>query len=245
MQLGLQNKVAIVTGAAQGIGLQIAAALHAEGVRLVCADIDAAKLALLPQTPDFAVFTVDVSQEADLQALVAFTLERFDKIDILVNNAGICPRTALEEITPAQWDKVMAVNLRSVFLLSQYVLPHFQSQRWGRIINMASAAGKIGGLQVGAHYAASKAAVICLTKTLALYAAAFNATVNAVCPGVIATEMTTNIGPEKIENYTRRIPLQRLGTAQDVAQTVVFLASEAAAYLTGEITDVNGGFVMD
>lgn len=115
MQLGLQNKVAIVTGAAQGIGLQIAAALHAEGVRLVCADIDAAKLALLPQTPDFAVFTVDVSQEADLQALVAFTLERFDKIDILVNNAGICPRTALEEITPAQWDKVMAVNLRSVF----------------------------------------------------------------------------------------------------------------------------------
>ena len=120
-----------------------------------------------------------------------------------------------------------------------------KSNNYGRIINIASGAGKIGGAQVGAHYSASKAAIICLTKTMALKGAKFGINVNAVCPGVIGTEMTTSISEEQIEKYKQMIPLGRVGSAQDVANMVVFLASDLAGYITGEITDVNGGLIMD
>ena len=149
------------------------------------------------------------------------------------------------EVWRQVYDSVLAVNLKGAFFLSQKVLPVMKENRYGRIINIASGAGKMGGLQVGAHYAASKAGLICLTKTLARYAAPFGINVNAVCPGVVETEMTNSVSPDQIEAYRQSIPLGRIGQPQEVANAVLFLASDAARYITGEITDVNGGFIMD
>lgn len=250
MNLNLQDKVAIVTGGARGLGKSISKALAGERVKVVIADLNGygAKRAAneiagcgLNAVP----FMADVTKAQDLNRLVTETIARFRRIDILVNNAGICPRTSFSAVSEEEWDKVMAINLKSVFLLSQKVFPYMKRQKFGRIINIASAAGKIGGMQVGAHYAASKAALICLTKTIALYGAKHGITANAVCPGVIGTEMTLNISRKKINRYKMQIPLGRIGSPEDVAGAVLFLVSEQAGYITGETTDVNGGLVMD
>lgn len=250
MDLKLKDKVAIITGAAQGLGKAIAKTFVDEGAFVVLSDIneELGQKALKEICPDSqrAVFVrTDVSCEQDIDTLLEASLDKFKKIDILINNAGICPRTAFENISAGEWDKVLAVNLRSVFLLSQKVFKYMKQNPGGKIINMASGAGKVGGIQVGAHYSASKAAVICLTKTIALNGAQYGINVNAVCPGVIATDMTTKISKEQVEKYKQMIPLGRMGTPQDVADTVVFLASQRADYITGEISDVNGGFIMD
>ena len=245
-----KNKTAVVTGAAQGLGKAIALALAAEGANVVIADIDLEKAGSVLKEVKVnnakgIVVKTDVSRSEDIDALIDRAIREFERIDIVVNNAGICPRTDFEQISEQEWDTVMAVNLKSVFLLSQKVFPYMKSNNYGRIINIASGAGKIGGAQVGAHYSASKAAIICLTKTMALKGAKFGINVNAVCPGVIGTEMTTSISEEQIEKYKQMIPLGRVGSAQDVANMVVFLASDLAGYITGEITDVNGGLIMD
>lgn len=250
MNLGLENKTSIITGAGQGLGKAIASAFSAEGANVVLADIDIEKTnSVLEQIKankgKGVAVKVDVSCSEDIDALIGRTIKEFGRIDIVVNNAGICPRTDFEEISEQEWDKVLAINLKSVFLLSQKVFPHMKSNNYGRIINIASGAGKIGGVQVGAHYSASKAAIICLTKTTALKGAKFGINVNAVCPGVIGTEMTTTISEEQIEKYKEMIPLGRVGSAQDVANMVLFLASELGGYITGEIADVNGGLIMD
>ena len=250
MNLGLENKTSIITGAAQGLGKAIALAFAAEGANVVIADIDLEKAdSVLEQIKankgNGIAVKVDVSCGEGIDTLIDRTIKEFGRIDIVVNNAGICPRTDFEEITEQEWDKVIAINLKSVFLLSQKVFPCMKDNNYGRIINIASGAGKIGGVQVGAHYSASKAAIICLTKTIALNGAKFGINANAVCPGVIGTEMTTNISKEQIEKYKAMIPLGRVGSAGDVANMVLFLASEAADYITGEIADVNGGLIMD
>jgi len=250
MKLGLQDKVAVITGAAQGLGKAIALALAAEGTKVVIADIDLEKADLVMEQikadkGNGIAVRVDVSCSEDIDTLIGRAIKEFGRIDIVVNNAGICPRTDFEQISEQEWDKVLAVNLKSVFLLCQKVFPHMKSRKYGRIINIASGAGKIGGVQVGAHYSASKAAIICLTKTMALKGAKFGINVNAVCPGVIGTEMTTSISEEQIEKYKEMIPLGRVGSADDVANMVLFLASDAAGYITGEIADVNGGLIMD
>jgi len=247
---GLEGKTAIVTGAARGMGRAVALALADEGVKVVMADVDGDSIRGLEQDlvgrglTGLAV-AADVARSSDLHGLVQTAIERFGQIDILVNNAGICPRTPFEAITEEEWDRVLAVNLKSVFLLSQMVFGHMKTRRAGKIINLGSAAGKLGGVQVGAHYSASKAAIICLTKTIALNGAKYNICANAICPGVIDTPMTTAIAPEKIENYKKMIPLGRLGAPDDVANAVLFLASNLSDYITGEVMDVNGGFVMD
>jgi 3-oxoacyl-[acyl-carrier protein] reductase len=250
MELLLQGKTAIVTGAARGLGRSISFMLAKEGVNVVLVDIDSSLIQkAVDEVKSFGSKAIglvaDVSKKQDIDSVVSKTVQEFGHLDILVNNAGICPRTDFESVSEQEWDKVLAVNLKSVFLFSQAVFPHMKKQNYGRIINMASGAGKVGGVQVGAHYSASKAGVICLTKTLALNGAKFGITANAVCPGVIGTEMTTAISSEQLQNYARMIPLGRIGTAEDVANMVVFLASDAANYITGEIADVNGGFIMD
>lgn len=250
MNLELRDKVAIVTGAAGGLGRSISEALAGEGARVIMADLDfnGAKIlakALLERGRDVLPFKTDVSLSKDLVRLVKETISRFGRVDILVNNAGICPRTSFERISEKEWDQVLAVNLKSAFFLSQQVFPWMKNRKFGRIINIASAAGKVGGVQVGAHYAASKAALICLTKTMALCGAKYGITANAVCPGVIGTDMTLKISRNKIDRYKEKIPLGRIGAAEDVAAAVLFLASERAGYITGETTDVNGGLVMD
>ena len=250
MNIKLDNKIAIVTGAAQGLGRAIALTLAKAGAAVVIADVDTAKAedvlkAVKACDAEGMVVKSDVSSAEDVDRLVQAAVKGYGRIDILINNAGICPRTEFEDIGEQEWDRVMAVNLKSVFLLSQAVFPCMKSQNYGRIVNIASGAGKIGGVQVGAHYSASKAGIICLTKTLALKGASHAINVNAVCPGVIATEMSTAISEEQLARYREMIPLGRMGDAQDVANMVLFLVSDAAGYITGEISDVNGGFIMD
>lgn len=246
----LTDKCAIITGAGQGLGKVIAFTLAGEGARVAVVDVNQEKLQsvseqLCSRGHEVLSFCIDVSKSDCLENLCSETVRKFGAIDILVNNAGICPRTALMDITEKEWDEVFAVNLKSVFLLSRFAMAEMQKKGSGRIINMASGAGKVGGVQVGAHYSASKAGVICLTKSLALEGARYGVNVNAVCPGVIETEMTTKISEEQIEKYNRMIPLGRLGSAEDVANAVLFLSSDLSSYVTGEILDVNGGFIMD
>ncbi len=166
-------------------------------------------------------------------------------VDVLVNNAGICPTTPVLDIRAAEWDRVLAVNLRGTFLMSREALRRMRTRAAGRIVSIASAAAKLGGLTAGAHYAASKAGVIALTKSLALAAAPSKVNVNAVCPGPTTTDMTDAWGTETNRAFAEKIPWKEYGKPQDVAEAVAFLASDRARYITGEVLDVNGGLVMD
>ena len=245
-----KDKVAIVTGGASGIGKAIALSLAKEGGKVAVWDVNE-RLALETMTEieahsGEAIFSrVDVSCGTDVKTATDTVLERWWLIDILVNNAGICNVTPIEKITESEWDGMLAVNLKGTFLCSQTVMSTMQQQKGGRIINMGSISGKTGGIPTGAHYAASKAAVICFTKSLARTMAPYNVTVNAIAPGVIETEMTHAITSGNWDSYLSTIPLKRLGTVADLAKVALFLASDDAAYLTGEIIDVNGGQLMD
>jgi len=246
----LKDKVAIVTGAANGIGRSISQLFAKEGVQVALIDLDQPALdeqvhRLQNEGRRVVGIVSDVSDEQDVKNAVASTLKEFGKIDILVNCAGICKMIPILEISVADWDRTLAVNLRSVFLFSREVFRHMKTRRSGKIISIASAAGKIGGIAAGAHYSASKAGVMCFTKSLALQAAPYKINVNAVCPGPTETEMTDAWGEAENEAFAAKIPFKEYGKPEDVAQAVLFLASDQARYITGEILDVNGGLVMD
>lgn len=244
------NPVSIVTGSGQGIGKDISLGLAREGARLVLVDIDEKKLKKVGRAAEkigseVLLFKADISSPKDREGIVKTTVNRFKRIDLLVNNAGLCSRKSISEISDSEWDQIMEVNLKGTFFLSQKVLIIMKKQKRGKIVNIASLAGKIGGIAVGADYAASKAGVISLTKSLAKEAGPYGITVNCVCPGIIRTRMTTSLPKKVIEGYKKTIPLGRIGSPEDVANAVLFLASEKADYITGEILDVNGGLLMD
>ncbi len=250
MKLDLEGKVSLVTGGAQGIGRSICCLLAREGARVIVTDINVAGAnevanKITQNSVESFPLEMDISDITLINKRLEIVLDRFGHIDILVNNAGICPRTSLADITTEEWDKVMDINLKGCFFLSKKVLSHMKKRKYGKIINIGSAAGKTGGILVGAHYSASKAALISLTKSLALEGAPFNINVNCICPGVIDTQITTSLSKEKIEKYKEVIPLGVMGTPEDVANAVLFLASDRACYITGEILDVNGGLIMD
>jgi len=248
MKRELTGRVAIVTGGARGIGRAISLVLGREGAKVVVTDKNLAgaqqTAAAIPGGQALALET-DVSEESSVKRLYERVIEHFGQVDILVNNAGICRMVPILEIEVEEWDRVLAVNLRGTFLMSREAFRLMKEQKSGRIINLASAAAKIGGLAAGAHYSASKAAVICFTKSLALQAAPYKVNVNAVCPGPTESEMTDDWGEQVNKDFASAIPWKEYGKPEDVAEGVAFLASDRARYITGEILDVNGGLVMD
>ena len=244
MELSLSGRVALVTGAARGIGLATAVALAQRGANVVMVDIDGQALgeAATPLGERVIALEVDVSRAADVQRAVETTVGRLGTLDILVNNAGICPLTPFAEIGEEEWDRVLAINLKGAFLCGQAALPHLRrSGHQGRIINIASVAGQMGGVLVGAHYAASKAGLIALTKSLARLLSADGVTVNCIAPATTESDLTA-AWPESLRSQVRgQIPLSRFATPVEIAAAVCFLAGDDASFITGATIDVNGG----
>jgi len=243
-----ERMAAVVTGSAQGIGKAIAKKLAEDGANVVISDINeelAQKTAQEIRALGVEAFAIktDVSNPGDAEQLIAATVEKFGKIDVLVNNAGITRDNLSIRMSVQEWDMVLNINLKGVFLCSQQAAKAMMKKRFGRIVNIASVSG-ILGTAGQANYASSKAGVMALTKTMARELGARNITVNAVAPGFIITEMTDQL-PEKVkEEYLKQIPLKRGGTPEDIANVVAFLVSPAAAYITGTTLNVSGGMVI-
>ena len=243
----LDGKVAIVTGASRGIGRAIATMLAAQGATVVAAargDNAAGTVAEIAAAGGAAeVAAVDVADPVTTDALVAGTLQRHGRIDILVNNAGITRDQLMLRMKRDDWDAVIATNLTGAFALTQAVLKPMIRQRGGRIVCISSVVGQSGNAGQ-ANYAASKAGLIGFTKAVAAEVASRNITVNVVAPGMIETDMTKAIAEAARDEWAAKIPLKRLGTPADIAAAVCFLASDEAAYITGQVLAVNGGMYM-
>jgi NAD(P)-dependent dehydrogenase (short-subunit alcohol dehydrogenase family) len=247
--LPLAGQVAVITGGARGIGRACAEELSRSGAAVVILD------RLLPEGRETVqaihktggratALGADLSKMPEIPRAVTEAAAAFGQIDILINNAGLYSEVPTLELTEDQWDRVMAVNLKAMVFMTQAVLPWMARQGRGAIVNVSSLAARIGGIVTGLDYTASKAGVVGVTRALARQCGPQGIRVNAVAPGPIATEMTRHWSEETRESFTSRIPLGRLGTPEDVARVVVFLAGPGAGYLTGVTIDVNGGFYM-
>ncbi len=246
--MSLQGKTALVTGASQGIGRACAFALAAAGAKVALAARNEARLnevaaEIASAGGAAAVFVLDISNEESIKSCAKAAIAHFGAIEILVNNAGITRDTLVLRMKRADWDDVLGTNLTGTFLMTQAVMSSMLKARWGRIINISSVVGETG--QVGqANYAASKAGLIGLTKSLARELASRNITANAIAPGYIETAMTAVLDEKQRESMLAHIPLGRAGTDADIANAVRFLASDDAGYITGHVLDVNGGMYM-
>ena len=244
----LKDKVAVVTGASQGIGREIALALAEAGAKVVVAARNEEKLAALVQEiagkggEAFAV-KLDVADAEQTKAAFKIILEKFGKVNILVNNAAITRDGLALRMKVDDWDAVLRTNLTGAHLCIQQVLPGMMKARAGRIINIASVVARMGNAGQ-ANYVAAKAGLIGLTKAMAIEIASRNITVNAIAPGFIETPMTDVLSDKVKEELRTRIPLGRMGSARDVAAAIVFLASDEACYITGHVLDVNGGMYL-
>ena len=242
----MSKKVAIITGAGQGIGKAIARRLAKDGMNIAIADInlETAQAAADEIAKEFGgeamAIKCNVSQEEEVNAAVQAVLDRFGTIDVLVNNAGVLSlKKPFVEYTKADWDKLFSINFMGDVFFCKAVIPTLKEKKSGRIINMSSQSAETGGMAASPVYSATKAAVWCMSKSLANELGAFGINVNAVAPGLIATEMTKNAGYRD-----DMVPLGRLGTPEDVADAVAFLAGNDGRYVTGMILDVNGGTVL-
>jgi 3-oxoacyl-[acyl-carrier protein] reductase len=245
----LDGKVAVVTGGARGIGGEIATAFAAEGADVVIADVlgDEVAAPVLSSVAESGrrslLLRTDVSDEQQVRAMVDAALAEFGQIDILVNDAGVVGQVAFAELEVSEWDRVMSVNLRGVFLCTRFVLPGMLERGRGKIINVASQLGQIGGIEM-VHYSASKAGVIGLTKALAREVSGRGVQVNAIAPGPILTEMMAQETEEWAARKLAELPMGRFGQAHEVAPTAVFLASDDSSYYVGQTLCPNGGDVM-
>jgi 3-oxoacyl-[acyl-carrier protein] reductase len=240
-----KDKVVMVTGAADGIGRVTAEAFAREGATLAICDVnpEAGEAAARALGTHAFFNAVDVSQEAAVSGWADEVAKRCGRIDVLVNNAGITRDALLMRLKESDWDLVMAINLKGAFLCTKAVVRHMAQQRAGRIVNVASVVGVVGNIGQ-ANYVASKAGLIGLTKTVAREFAVRGITANAVAPGFIETQMTAALSDKIKQAFLTQIPLGRAGMPQDVADAILFLASDQAAYLTGQVLHVSGGMVM-
>jgi 3-oxoacyl-[acyl-carrier protein] reductase len=251
---GLKGRIAVITGGGRGIGRGIALALAREGANVVIADVlaeHAQKTAREAEAEGVgAMATVaDVSDKAQVNRLVEDTIRSFGRVDILINNAGVSPKkdgakVTVVEMDTDEWERVIGVNLHGSFYCARACAREMVKQGYGKIINMSSLAGRTYSAIPGAHYLASKAAVIGLTRALAGELAPYGINVNAIAPGRIESEMIRDVPSEVNELYLQKIPVNRLGTHEDIANTALFLVSDLAGYITGVTVDVNGGSLM-
>jgi 3-oxoacyl-[acyl-carrier protein] reductase len=245
----LEQRIAIVTGAGQGIGRAIALGLAREGARVVIADVNEESASTVKNEIEAGggralVIRTDVSNEISVRAMAKRSLEEFGRVDILVNNAGIFPTSSVEEMREEDWDRVIGTNLVGAFLCSRAVVPKFLEQGTGRIISLTSGRA-FQGAKNGAHYAASKAGIIGFSKSLALELAPHGITVNVICPGITDTAQPRgHQTEEQMYAQGQRIPLGRIGQPEDLVGPAVFLASDAAAFVTGQTILVKGGSIM-
>jgi NAD(P)-dependent dehydrogenase (short-subunit alcohol dehydrogenase family) len=247
------GRVALITGAARGLGLAAAERFLAGGARVVINVRRPAQAAAVAARLDerggggerVLVLPGDVASSATVREMVARALERFGRLDVLVNNAAAAFSTRFEQIGEEEWRRAVDVNLTAAFLCIQAALPAMKANRYGRVVNLSSTAGKSVSTLGGAHYTASKAGLLGLTRAAAKELGPHGITVNAVCPGLIDTELTReHATPEQLAVHARSFPVQRLGTAAEVAELISFLASERAGYITGAAIDINGGDLM-
>ena len=245
IQVDLAGQMALVTGTSRGIGKAIALRLAAAGAMVACVARSADKLketadAIAAAGGAAEVHPCDVTDSAAVSKLVESLHEKWGRLDIVVNNAGITKDTLIPRMSDEDWDTVIATNLRSVFLFTRAASLVMMRQRSGRIINISSVSGLMGN-PGQANYSASKAGIIGLTRTVARELAGRKVTVNAICPGFISTEMTDALGSAILEEVKKRVPAKRLGEADEVADAVVYLASDSAAYVTGQVLTLDGG----
>ncbi|HEY1370506.1 MAG TPA: 3-oxoacyl-ACP reductase family protein [Gaiellaceae bacterium] len=245
----LLDRVAIVTGGARGIGGAIAAAFADEGADVVIADVRAEDVAApvleaIAAAGRRSLFVhADVSDEQQVRAMVDRAYDELGQVDVLVNNAGVVGQVFFDELSVEEWDRVVSVNLRGVFLCTRFVLPRMLERGSGNVINIASQLGQIGGIEM-AHYSASKAGVIGFTKALAREVSTKGIRVNAIAPGPIMTDLLAEETEEWIERKRAELPLGRFGEVREVAPTAVFLASDDSSYYVGQTLCPNGGDVM-
>ena len=245
-----EGKVALVTGAARGIGETIALTLARDGADVVIVDVELEGAQRVAQEVEglgrkAKAIQVDVSQRVAVKRLISDVVSAFKKIDILVNNAGIIRRGTFLEHGPEDWDRVLSVNLGGTFNCTQQVFPLMIKQGGGKIVNISAVVGKMGDLASAPSYGTSKGAINTFTKSVARELAPYGINVNAVAPHAIETDMSREWSEEKRRQIVEAIPMKRLGQPQEVAEAVVFLASEGANFITGQILDINGGYLMD
>jgi len=243
------RRVAIVTGGAKGIGRAIVAAFAGRGVVSVIADIDldaaeAAAREVRRSGGEAIAVRADVACVDDIVRLVGETVARYGRIDILVNNAGILSNTPYDRIAETEWDHVLDINLKGALFASREALKPMLAQGWGRIVFISSLAGRSGGVSVGPAYVASKAALVGLARHLAKKVARSGVTVNTVAPGTTETDIIKGFTDDEMVAINDAIPVGRLGKPEEIAETVAFLASDSAAFITGAVIDVNGGMYM-
>jgi len=241
------GRVAIVTGASRGIGRTTAARLIERGAGVAVNVRDAARATALAESLGPAALAApgDVAAPGVIESIVSSTLARFGRIDILVNNAAVALGTRFEQLEPEEWRRAVEVNLTVPFLFTRAVLPVMKAQQYGRILNVSSTAGRMVSTLGGAHYTASKAGLLGLTRASAKELGKYGITVNAVCPGMIDTELTRETASEEqLARYAASYPVPRMGTALEVADLICFVASDRAGYMTGTALDINGGDLM-
>jgi len=245
MKIDLTGRVALVTGSTRGIGRSIAETLAECGARVAVVGRDATKAQEVASqvSPEARGFACDVADTASVNALVAAVEQAFGSVDILVNNAGLTRDNIMLRLKDEDWDAVINANLRGAFAATRAATRGMMKRRWGRIINIASVVGLVGN-KGQSNYAASKAGLIGLTKSVAKEFASRNILANVIAPGFIETDMTNAMTPEARAGLSASIPLERLGTPKDIASMVAFLASEHASYITGQVLVVDGGMVM-